>query len=109
MSEFKVGDKVWPIYDDGSPAVGDLLPGWFWGIGDPEVVTRVGPMEVQGRGAGPDRLFCEGDNYVGLTPDYCFHTRREALAEAIRQNEGLASALTLEIARLKEELVDCKD
>ena len=42
-------------------------------------------------------------------PDTLHATKREALAEAIRQNEGLASALTLEIARLKEELAACKD
>lgn len=106
--EFKVGDKVWRCYTDGSPQVDGREGGWFYGLGEdgviaPSEILRIGPYQE----GGPDMLFFDRMDFS--PPEISFHTRREALAEAIRQNEALASELTMEIARLKEEIASCKD
>lgn len=109
MSKFKVGDKVWRLCR-WSRIAPQGLSSWdipYDGYGDPAVITYIGPVEVGGADMICFHLPKEATD--DHHPKYCFHTKREALAEAIRQNEGLASALTLEIARLKEELASCKD
>ena len=79
MSEFKVGDEIWFV----DRPYDDIR--WY------TVSAKMTIMQCN-----------------SLRTNNAFHTRREALAEAIRQNEGLASELAMEIARLKEELESCK-
>lgn len=105
MNEFKVGDKVWLCYTDGSSQSEGMLGGRFYGLGhnNPVEIKRIGPYEEGSRDVLWDRTG------LWFRPEDVFRTKREALAEVIRQNEMLASELTMEIARLKEELGSCQD
>lgn len=103
MKEFKVGDVVWFVYGPDEEHHTHTVVG-------SSVVRKIGKMEdYWPKEIGVGLWFDDDEPYGDDWPPpvnttNVFHTRQEALAEAIRQNEALSSELTVEIARLKEEL-----
>jgi len=95
MSErtFKVGAKVLAVHRSIGREDDD-----FYGVSQQLTIQDVHPEEECAY------YLCGGEYCAWYTRDIVFSTRKEALAEAIHQNEALASDLTLEIGRLKDEL-----